>query len=97
MNIISKSINIFGTDYVLFSDEKNNRVYYGTINKSDIDEIGKLKRRLDGFDMCVIFDDESDYPVAEAVKCRERREKLTEFMRVKHTNEEFLEFLRYNY
>ena len=55
MEFVINKLIINGKEFALISDihpvEKNK--YYGTISWDDIDENLKLKRRLNGFDMCV--------------------------------------------
>jgi len=53
--VITREVIIEGKRFVLISDIHpiNKSTYYGTISYDDIDENGILKRRLDGFDMCI--------------------------------------------
>lgn len=55
MKLVTKKIIIENKDFALISDIHpiNNKIYYGTISYDDIDENMRIKRSLNGFDMCV--------------------------------------------
>lgn len=62
MKVITKNVVIEGKEFVLIQDQNENfvrvasnqsKIYYGTIPYSELDEQGKLKRQLNGFDMCI--------------------------------------------
>lgn len=75
MKVITKVLSIGEERYVLISDvnPKDNSVYYGTINYKDIDENGKLKRKLNGFEMCIAE------TISQAI---ERRMDTNELMKI---------------
>lgn len=54
MKVLVKRVVIEGQDFVLIEDTDNNYGrFYGTIPYSELDEEGKMKRALNGFEMCV--------------------------------------------
>ena len=62
MKVITKAVIIEDKKYVLIQDQNEklkgiasykDGIYYGTIPYAEIDEHGKMKRPLDGFDMCI--------------------------------------------
>ena len=70
MRVLTKCLQIQDKNFYLITDKSNvdGRVYYGTIPYTDVDENGKLKRVLCGFDMCISFKDIND-----AIKSRTDR------------------------
>ena len=70
MKVISKCLVVEDEKFVLIEDKCVNLEYYGTIPYSELDEAGRMKRGLNGFEMCVSFDG-----IASAIKQREIRVK----------------------
>ena len=66
MKVITKYVNIENEEFYLIKDSHEGKTYYGTINYKDVDENGKLKRQLNGFQMCIAD------TVEEALARRER-------------------------
>lgn len=56
MKVLTKKVTIENEDFVLFQDEHEGKIYYGTIPYSELDEQGRMKRRLDGLEMCINFE-----------------------------------------
>lgn len=73
MKIICKNLVIEGKEFVLvyYNDNK----MYGTISYDDIDECGRLKRRLNGFDMSI------RNSIDECLKCTKRNIMLNNFIK----------------
>ena len=56
MEVLTKYVNIENEEFVLISDKREDGVeYYGTIPYSELDEKGRMKRTLNGFEMCISF------------------------------------------
>lgn len=52
LQVITKSVMIQNEEYVLVKiTNSNNKSFFGTISYNDINENGRLKRQLDGFEM----------------------------------------------
>lgn len=83
MKVITQHVIIEEKEFVLIQNQNENfikvpnnqsKIYYGTIPYSDIDEHGKLKRPLNGFDMCI-----GDTP-DEAIRRRLTNLKMLQYM-----------------
>ena len=58
MKVVTKYVNIENREFVLIKDKSTDcngetYEYYGTIPYEEINEQGRLKRLLNGFDMCI--------------------------------------------
>lgn len=54
MKIVTKSVVIENEEFVLISDtDKTYGDFYGTIPYTELDDEGKMKRELNGLEMCV--------------------------------------------
>lgn len=82
MKVITKAVVIEDKKYVLIQDQNEklkgiasykDGIYYGTIPYAEIDEHGKMKRPLDGFDMCI------QNTINEAIRQRLIQIKFNEF------------------
>lgn len=61
MKVITKRITIEDQDFVLIKDhDKNYGEFYGTIPYTELNEVGGMKRPLNGFEMCVSNNDVND-------------------------------------
>lgn len=65
MKVVTKSVIIENEEFVLIKDtDTNYGEYYGTIPYTELDEEGKMKRELNGFEICV------EHTIAEALERR---------------------------
>ena len=64
MKVLTNNVLIEGEEFVLITDEFKGMKYYGTIPYSEVEK-GRLKRKLNGLDMCVSF-----YGIGEAIEAR---------------------------
>ena len=56
MKVLTQLVKIENENFVLFKDTtKDGTEYFGTVPYTEIDKKGCLKRRLNGFDMCISF------------------------------------------
>lgn len=79
MKVVTKSVMIENEEFVLIKDtDKNYGEYYGTIPYTELDEDGKMKRALNGFEICV------ERTIAEALERRKtdiiRNRKINEYL-----------------
>ena len=97
MKVIVKKVVIENEEFVLIKDNSANGVYYGTIPYSELDENGKLKRQLNGYDMAIVLLSDSvernESPLVSAIKERQRRIPLDRFITEGHTKEEIIQFI----
>ncbi len=95
MTVITKKVVIENEEFVLIKDNSANGVYYGTIPYSELDENGKLKRQLNGYDMAIVFETAAHVESAmyKAIKERQRRIPLDRFIAEGHTKEEIIQFI----
>jgi hypothetical protein len=97
MTVITKKVVIENEEFVLIKDNSANGVYYGTIPYSELDENGKLKRQLNGYDMAIVLLSDSvernESPLVSAIKERQRRIPLDRFITEGHTKEEIIQFI----
>ena len=97
MTVITKKVVIENEEFVLIKDNSANGVYYGTIPYSELDENGKLKRQLNGYDMAIVLLSDSvernESPLVSAIKERQRRIPLDRFIAEGHTKEEIIQFI----
>lgn len=75
MKVLTKKVTIENKDYVLIQDEQDEKVYYGTIPYSELDSQGRLKRRLNGMEMCINFES-----VERAINDRKTQNVLHNFV-----------------
>lgn len=82
MKVITKTVIIEDKKFVLVQDQNEklkgianyqDGIYYGTIPYAEIDEHGKMKRPLNGFEMCI------QNTINEAIKQRLIQEKIKNF------------------
>ena len=70
MKVVTRSVIIENEEFVLIKDtDKNYGEYYGTIPYTELDEEGKMKRALNGFEICV------EHTIAEALERRKTKIK----------------------
>lgn len=74
MRIITKSIYCGGERFALVCEPSWGELKYGTIPYDELDEAGRLMRRLNGFQMCVARS------ISEAIDKREIRCELAHWM-----------------
>lgn len=67
MKVLTKVVDIDNQEFVLIADTHDGRKYYGTIPYSELDESGRMKRALNGAQMCISFNSP-----AEAIDNRKR-------------------------
>ena len=54
MKVLVKRVTIENQDFVIIEDtDKNYGKFFGTIPYTELDEEGRMKRPLNGFEMCV--------------------------------------------
>lgn len=84
MKVLTEYVLIEDEEFFLITDEFKGRKYYGTIPSSEV-ENGRLKRKLNGLDMCASFES-----IGEAI---EHRRKIIRFRNEgKHTEAELKEY-----
>ena len=95
MKVIVKRVVIENEEFVLIRDNSEHGLYYGTIPYSELDENGKLKRQLNGYDMAIVFETAAHVESAmyKAIKERQRRIPLDRFIAEGHTQEEIMQFI----
>lgn len=87
MQVVVKNVLIEGQSFVLVYDEQIGKGFYGTIPRSELDENGALKRRLNGFDMCI------GYSIGQALANRQSQIALREFVKEGHTEQEIFAYI----
>ena len=87
MKVLTKLVEIENQKFVLIEDEVDGRKFYGTIPYSELDENGRMKRALNGFELCMDFAGAS-----QALENRKNR-ILVDAYRQNHTKEETLQFM----
>ena len=60
MKILTKHVVLENEEFVLIQDEHEGQIYYGTIPYTELDENGKMKRPLNGFEIAISFDSIGD-------------------------------------
>lgn len=61
MKVLTKLVSIENEEFVLIQDTtKDGKEYFGTIPYSELDEKGCMKRALNGFEMCISFNNISE-------------------------------------
>jgi len=75
MKVLTKCVNIDGEEFVLIENTQNDKHFYGTIPYTELDEHGRMKRGLDGFEMVISF-----VSAADALEQRKRRIKQQKLM-----------------
>ncbi len=88
MKVLTKVVMIEDEEFALITDKHEGCTYYGTIPYSETDENGRLKRALNGFDMCVSF-----VSIADALKERTNRIKVQRYEAAGHTKAEVMMFV----
>lgn len=54
MKVLCKHVLIEGQEFVLIEDKHDEKtMYWGTISYNDLDDKGRIRRMLDGFDMAI--------------------------------------------
>lgn len=71
MTILKECVIIETEEFTLISDEIDGFKCYGTVPVSEIDQNGKTKRTLNGFEMCISF-----LSAEEAIEKRKRNLKM---------------------
>lgn len=71
MKVITKCVNIENEEFVLILDEHEGRKYFGTIPYTELDENGKMKRALNGFEIAISFKS-----IADAIERRKENIKI---------------------
>lgn len=99
MKVITKRVCICGEEFVLIKDKtQDGDTYYATIPLDQIDENGKLKKRLSGGEMCAIvnFLNESEGKmIYEALQFRKNKIVFRQY-KLAHPNateEEIVDFI----
>lgn len=87
MKVLTKNVLIEGEEFVLITDEHEGRNYYGTIPYSELNNEGKMKRPLNGFEMCISFKG-----IPQAIERREKHILIERFKKEGHTEEELLNY-----
>ncbi len=97
MKVVVKRVVIENEEFALIKDTCERGVYYGTIPYSELDENGKLQRRLNGYDMAIVFLDmcviRNESPLCAAIKERERRIPLDRYIAEGHSEQEIIQFI----
>lgn len=97
MKVVVKKVVIENEEFVLIKDNSANGTYYGTIPYCELDEKGKLKRTLNGYDMAIVLLDKcvesGESPLCAAIEERKRRIPLDRFIAEGHTQQEILRFI----
>lgn len=83
MKVLTKCVEIENEKFVLVSDEKDGKRYYGTIPYSELDESGRMKRVLNGVDICIDWES-----IPAALEERRKNILLKKYMEEGHTLEE---------
>lgn len=60
MKVLTKHVLLEEEKFVLIMDEHEGQTYYGTIPYTELDETGRMKRPLNGFEMAISFDSIGD-------------------------------------
>ena len=55
MKVLTRSVIIEGEEFVLIKDKHEDREYLGTIPYTELDENGRMKRELNGFEIAIEF------------------------------------------
>lgn len=55
MKVLTKSVLIEGEEFALIKDNSERGEYLGTIPYTELNEEGRMKRPLNGFEMCIEF------------------------------------------
>jgi hypothetical protein len=79
MKVVTKSVMIENEEFVLIKDtDANYGEYYGTIPYTELDEEGKMKRELNGFEICI------EHTIGKALERRKmdiiRNRKIKEYL-----------------
>lgn len=89
MEVITKCLVIENEKFVLCKMKHEIRTVYVTIPYTEIDEQGKIKRVLNGFEMCVGDD------IKQAVKLRKHSILIKRFVKKNpnHTEKDLINFI----
>ncbi len=87
MKVITKSVIIESEEFVLIYDEQQGRKFYGTIPYTELDNKGRMKRALNGFQMCIGDD------IDTALNRRTKAIAVERFKAEGHTEEELIAFI----
>lgn len=97
MKVVIKKVVIENEEFVLIKDNFASGVYYGTIPYNELDENGKLKRTLNGYDMAIVLQDkcaeDNKSPICAAIEERTRRIPIDRFIAEGHTQQEITKFI----
>jgi hypothetical protein len=88
MKVITKRVTIEDQEFALVKGEYNGKTYCGTIPYSETDENGKLKRELNGHDMCISF-----MGIGDAILQRKNRIAVEKYEAEGHTKAEVMMFI----
>ena len=55
MKVVTKSVIIENEEFILIRDKHEDREYLGTIPYTELTEDGRMKRALNGFQICIEF------------------------------------------
>lgn len=76
VRVITKRVVIEDEEFVLIQDDSaDGKKYFGTISYKELDHGGKVKRALNGFDMCISFES-----IGAAIDRRLRTIKLERYV-----------------
>lgn len=92
MKVLTKYVNLMGEEFVLISDSSEGKTFFGTIPYSELDSEGRMKRTLNGFEMCISFNS-----VAEALENRNNQIKVDRFKAEGFSKAEVLMFVASGY
>ena len=93
MKVVTKYVNIENEEFVLIKDNApDGRAFYGTIPYSELDENGRMKRGMNGFEMCISF-----LNVADAIRNRTNDIKAERYKAKGHTKAEVMMFVASGY
>lgn len=93
MKVLTKNVNLMGEEFVLISDKTaDGKTYFATIPYSELDSEGRMKRALNGFEMCLSFN-----TVAEALENRTNQIKVDRFKAEGFSKAEVMMFIASGY
>lgn len=86
IKVLTEYVLIEDEEFALITNEHEGRKFYGTIPYSEL-EGGKMKRPLNGFEMCISFEG-----IPQAIERREKHILIERFKKEGHTEEELLNY-----
>lgn len=92
MKVLTKVVILENEKFVLIRDTEKGETFFGTIPYSELDEKGRLKRELNGFDMCISWLNPGD-----ALQLRINRLKVDKYESEGHSKAEVMMFVASDY